>query len=97
MSQLVYCKATIQEIQRISCVAPLTLFHTTTRDVEVNGYSIEKGTRFTANLRKFMTDPKVFPNPEKFTPERFIDYSCKDDTNSKWKLKVGIGNSIIII
>ena len=95
MSQLVYCNATIQEIQRISCVAPATLIHTTTRDVEVKGYSIEKGTRFFANLTKFMKDPKFFPNPETFMPERFID--CSDDRDgarSKWKLKVLNGRQI---
>ena len=94
MSQLVFCNATIQEIQRVSCVAPMTLLHAATRDVEVNGYSIKKGTRIAANLTKFMNDPKSFPNPETLMPERFIDYSYGDDANSMLKLKVVGGRQI---
>ena len=73
ISNLVYCVATIQEVQRLSCVAPATLLHTTMKDVSVNGYKIPKGTRMIANLTKFMNDPDVFPNPEELRPERFIE------------------------
>ena len=83
-----YCNATICEIQRLSCVAPISVPHTTMSDAEVKGYSIEKGTQFVANLTKFMKDPKSFPNPEAFFPERFVDCNCRDDASSMLKLKV---------
>ena len=78
-----YCVATIQEVQRISCVAPATLIHATTKDVEVKGYKIPNDTMMIANITKFMMDPDVFPEPGKLIPERFID---KDE--EKLQLKV---------
>ena len=88
LSRLVYCVATIQEVQRISCVAPATLMHATTQDVEVKGYKINKGTRIIANLTKFMNDPDVFFEPNKFIPERFVEED-NDDSGLHMRLKVG--------
>ena len=72
MSSLMYCVATIQEVQRVSCVAPASLRHSTTKDVEVKGYKIPKETMMIVNISKFMMDPDVFPNPGDLIPERFI-------------------------
>ena len=82
-SKLVYCVARIQEIQRVSCVAPCTLIHATTQDVEVNDYKIPKDTMIVANIAKFLMDPDAFPEPEQLKPERFIKKS-----NNKLQLKV---------
>ena len=82
-----YCVATIQEIQRLACVAPGTLMHTNINDVEIEGYQLKKGHIFTANLTKFMKDPEVFPEPKKFMPERFI-LNNEVDGGSQRKLKV---------
>ena len=86
-SQLLYCVATIQEIQRMSCVAPATVPHANTRDVDLKGYRISKGTTIIANLTKFMEDPEIFDEPFKFTPERFIEYENDNDLSHR-KLKV---------
>ena len=73
ISSLIYCAATIQEVQRVSCVAPASLFHSTTKDVEVKGYQIPEETMMVANISKFMMDPDVFPKPDELIPERFIE------------------------
>ena len=65
--------ATIQEIQRLSCVAPASLIHSTTSDVEVEGYKLRKGQPLLANLTKFMHDANVFEDPKLFKPDRFIE------------------------
>ena len=83
ISRLTYCVATIQEVQRVSRVAPSTIIHTTLKDVEVNDYMIPKDTMIIANLSKFMMDPGVFAEPEKLIPERFIN-----DDGKKISLKV---------
>ena len=73
ISRLIYCTATIQEVQRVSCVAPASLIHSTSKDVEVKGYKIPEETMMVANISKFMMDPDVFSKPDKLIPERFID------------------------
>ena len=83
MSTLIYCVATIQEVQRVSCVAPASLFHSTTKDVVVKGYKIPEKTLMVANISKFMMDPDVFPKPYELIPERFIESDGK-----KLQLKV---------
>ncbi|KAL1005227.1 hypothetical protein UPYG_G00056340, partial [Umbra pygmaea] len=45
-----YTQAVIHELQRIANTAPLSVFHTTTRDTELMGYSIPKGTLIIQNL-----------------------------------------------
>merc|ERR1712141_146058 len=72
MQEMVYCFSTIQEIQRISAVASTALPHGITKDVSVNGYHFPKGTIFQANLKKYMNDPTIFPDPDLLIPERFM-------------------------
>ena len=85
-SRLIYCVATIQEIQRISRVAPGSLFHTVSKDLVVEGYNIKKGQVFLANLTKFMTDPNVFPEPTMFKPERFLQFDPSNGSITKLKV-----------
>ncbi|CAI5450783.1 unnamed protein product [Caenorhabditis angaria] len=70
---LPYMNAFINETQRCANILPINLFHETTRDTVVNGYSIKAGTGIIAQISTVMLDEKVFPNPEKFDPTRFID------------------------
>ena len=44
MHSMVYCVATIQEIQRISAVTMTTVPHRNTEDITVKGYHFPKGT-----------------------------------------------------
>ena len=84
---MVYCVASIQEVQRISAVASISIPHLSTENININGYFFPKGTTFIPNLRKYMRDPTVFPNPLQVIPERYIDV---DDTtgNRNMRLKV---------
>lgn len=93
MQQLVYCMATIEEIQRISCVAPGSLPHVLTKNMNINGFDFPKGSIFMANITKFLKDPAVFPEPTRFLPERFIDI----DEDGKMNLKVGIPVRIYVM
>ncbi|XP_014670262.1 PREDICTED: cytochrome P450 2C15-like [Priapulus caudatus] len=67
-----YTEATIAEVQRVGDVIPITP-HEVLHDMEQGGYSIPAGTMLIANLTAILNDPKYFPEPEKFSPERHLD------------------------
>jgi len=73
MDSLLYCQATILETLRLSCTAPGTLLHKALTDVEVAGYKIPKGTMLAGNFMSTHLDPKLWSEPLKFKPERFLD------------------------
>ena len=65
----------MQEILRVSCIAPLALPHFALRDISLlNGkWKIPAGTTVLPNLFHIVNNPEVFPDPEKFNPDRFLD------------------------
>ncbi|KAF1753447.1 hypothetical protein GCK72_020004 [Caenorhabditis remanei] len=70
---LPYMNAVINESQRCVNLVPVNLFHCTSRDTVLNGYSIDKGTGVIAQISTVMLDEKIFPEPYTFNPNRFID------------------------
>ncbi len=94
MSDLVYVMATIMEIQRFSCTAPGSLVHRLTRDVSVNCYHFCEGTRFICNVTKFLLDPDVFTNPDKFVVGRFLSDDGKSIKKYEQFVPFGIGKRI---
>merc|ERR1712150_282253 len=97
--RLVYCTATIEEIQRISGVGPGSLPYVVTKDVEMKGFHFPKGTIFMANITKFLRDPCAFPEPTRFLPERFLT-TDKDGTRilqkNKQNIPFGIGKRVCL-
>ncbi|KAK2997945.1 hypothetical protein RJ639_026333 [Escallonia herrerae] len=72
MKNLVYLQAIIKETLRIYPAGPLSLPHESMEECVVGGYNIPKGTRLLVNLWKIHHDPKKWPNPSEFRPERFL-------------------------
>jgi len=56
-------------------VFPLSLPHRALTDTEVAGYFVKAKSTVIVNLRSAHMDPKEWPEPEVFRPERFIDQS----------------------
>jgi len=71
--QLPYLNAVINEVQRKCNLVPINFNHRTMCDVEINGYKLPKGTVIVPQICCVLFDEKVFPDPEYFLPERFID------------------------
>ncbi|RDX44589.1 CyP450 monooxygenase [Lentinus brumalis] len=69
---LPYIAAIAKESMRWQSVVPLGVPHRSLADDEYKGYYIPAGSACIANLWAFSRDPKVYPDPETFNPERFL-------------------------
>ncbi|XP_078310753.1 cytochrome P450 2B4-like [Crassostrea virginica] len=70
---LPYIEATIMEIQRLSNIASMSVAHMNIEDVEIAGYIIPKNSMVIGFLATAHLDPKLFPQPRQFQPERFLN------------------------
>ncbi|XP_041852024.1 cytochrome P450 2D14-like [Melanotaenia boesemani] len=68
-----YMQAVIHEIQRIANTAPLILIHCTTKDTELMGYSIPKGTVIIQNLTSVLSEEGQWKFPHEFNSENFLN------------------------
>ncbi|KAI0270485.1 cytochrome P450 [Gloeopeniophorella convolvens] len=70
---LPYVEAVCRELLRWRLVLPLGVAHATTEDHVHDGLFIPAGTTVLPNTWAILHDPEVFPEPEEFRPERFLD------------------------
>ncbi|XP_042268321.1 cytochrome P450 2F2-like isoform X2 [Thunnus maccoyii] len=68
-----YMQAVIHEVQRIANTVPLSVFHCTTKDTELMGYSIPKGTMIIPNLTSVLKEEGQWKFPHEFNPENFLN------------------------
>uniref|UniRef100_H0WQM3 Cytochrome P450 n=1 Tax=Otolemur garnettii TaxID=30611 RepID=H0WQM3_OTOGA len=68
-----FTTAVIHEVQRFGDIAPLGVPHMTSRDIEVQGFLIPKGTLLLTNLSSVLKDETVWEKPFRFHPEHFLD------------------------
>ncbi len=73
ITQLSYLNAVCQETLRIYPVGLITFPRIVKSDVEIGGYSFERGTVLTGCIYLAHQRPEVFPDPKQFKPERFLE------------------------
>ncbi|XP_071854953.1 cytochrome P450 2U1-like isoform X1 [Apostichopus japonicus] len=67
-----YTEATLLELQRIISLVPVVP-HATTCATTLRGYNLPANCEVWANLWSIHHDPKLYPQPEKFDPRRFLN------------------------
>ncbi|XP_071755036.2 cytochrome P450 2C3-like [Centroberyx gerrardi] len=68
-----FVMATVHETQRLANIAPLGVFHATTRDTELMGYDIPEGTLIITNLTSVLFESTNWERPNDFYPGHFLD------------------------
>ncbi|XP_068828209.1 cytochrome P450 2D14-like isoform X1 [Capricornis sumatraensis] len=68
-----FTMAVVHEVQRFADIAPLGVPHMTSRDIEVQGFHVPKGTTLITNLSSVLKDETLWEKPFRFHPEHFLD------------------------
>ncbi|KAM4013392.1 cytochrome P450 1B1-like [Anomaloglossus baeobatrachus] len=72
-AQLPYVQAFIYESMRFCSFVPMTIPHSTTRDVIIEGFHIPRNTIVFVNQWSVNHDMDKWTNPNQFQPDRFLD------------------------
>ncbi|XP_032126083.1 cytochrome P450 2D6-like isoform X3 [Sapajus apella] len=72
-----YTTAVIHEVQRFGDIVPMNMPHMTSRDIEVQGFLIPKGTAIFANLSSVLKDEAIWEKPFRFHPEHFLNAQAR--------------------
>jgi cytochrome P450 len=67
-----YLTATVQETLRLRPVI-VVVIRKLTETVELGGYELPAGARVVPSIHLIHRDPQIYPEPERFLPERFLD------------------------
>ncbi|XP_077204286.1 cytochrome P450 2J5-like isoform X1 [Paroedura picta] len=71
--KLPYTKAVIHEIMRFKYILLFGFPRQCSKDVNMRGFLIPRGTVIVADLRSALLDPKQWETPEEFNPNHFLD------------------------
>uniref|UniRef100_A0A803KYZ2 Cytochrome P450 n=1 Tax=Chenopodium quinoa TaxID=63459 RepID=A0A803KYZ2_CHEQI len=73
ISNLPYIQAILKETLRLHPPAPLLIPHKAVKDVQLGDYLVQKNSTLWVSVWWISHDPSIWPNPECFLPERFLE------------------------
>ncbi|XP_021856512.2 cytochrome P450 76AD1-like [Spinacia oleracea] len=73
ITKLPYIQAIVKETLRVHPPAPFLVPHKADKDVQLCNYLVPKNSNIWVNVWSIGRNPSVWPNPELFSPERFLD------------------------
>ncbi|XP_014777525.1 cytochrome P450 4V2, partial [Octopus bimaculoides] len=71
LKKLIYLECVIKEVQRLYPSVPL-IGRLAAEDFNIGPYGIKKGSHVFVGIGALHRDPKVFPDPNTFDPDRFL-------------------------
>ena len=83
IKDLIYLQAIVKETLRLYPLGPLSVPHEAMEDCHVCGYYVPKGTRVFVNVWKLHRDPRIWDDPNKFFPERFLTKHANMDASGQ--------------
>ncbi|XP_068655739.1 cytochrome P450 CYP82D47-like [Aristolochia californica] len=83
IKNLPYLRAIVKETLRLHPPGPLAAPHEAMEDCSIGGYRIPAGTRVFLNLWKIQRDPRVWPDPLEFMPERYVTTNAEVDVKGQ--------------
>uniref|UniRef100_I3QBP4 (S)-canadine synthase CYP719A21 n=1 Tax=Papaver somniferum TaxID=3469 RepID=C7A21_PAPSO len=72
VNKLPYLQAVVKETMRMKPIAPLAIPHKACKDTSLMGKKVDKGTKVMVNIHALHHTEKVWKEPYKFMPERFL-------------------------
>jgi cytochrome P450 len=96
LGRMPYTCATVEEIFRLSHIAPMPVARKCMADFVYRGYLIHQGTAVFFNTAAVMMDKNYWGDPEVFRPERFLDSSGTKVVNTERNLPFGYGKRVCI-
>jgi len=92
--RLPYIEAICRELLRWQMVVALGVPHASTKDDVYRGFFIPKGAVLVANAWAVLHNPELYPDPEEFKPERFLEKGGKFRDDPAIALAFGAGKRI---
>ncbi|KAM5544328.1 hypothetical protein V8D89_001988 [Ganoderma adspersum] len=80
---LSYITAIVKELLRWQPALPVGVPHRSLADDKYNGHLIPGGATVFVNIWAILRDPKLYPKPDEFIPDRFLDSSGNLDVNGR--------------
>ncbi|GFT35166.1 cytochrome P450 4V2 [Nephila pilipes] len=77
LKDMVYLDCVLKESQRLYPSVP-AIARRVSEDTNICGYPVPKGSSCIILVHQLHRDETVFPNPEKFDPDRFLSENCAD-------------------
>ncbi|KAL5514759.1 hypothetical protein ACEPAG_2075 [Sanghuangporus baumii] len=93
-ANLPYITAICKEVLRYQPVTPLAVAHSNAEDDVYNGYFIPAGTTILPNIWAMARNPKEYPEPDKFRPERWLATDGRNAPLEANKIAFGFGRRI---
>lgn len=71
--ELAYTRSVFKETLRLYSIASGSTEIQATQDIHIENYTIPRGTLITWSMLAAGRDPEVYPNPDRFLPERWLE------------------------